>query len=598
MKLIGMFKKPKPFTEPIIEEEPEERPLSRAKSSLYSNDETSDVLRYTNGRTDNSEIDKLIALHKAEELEASQKVGKVDKKRNKENKKSNISSLKNAKEGNISGKIDARISEEPVVIKTNNHRVKSGDIIDKEETLTDNATTLVSNSGKVNNESDNNETDGLTLSSPIIEPLLLDKVPSNGSQPSSRVQITSRNKDKNNSIDAIVNSNNNGTRTSRKNQIIEEKIPEKPKTNRYIPLDSFIKKSEVNGILFDFNQLHKSKKVKSSHKAQRVNEYIEQTFGKKILLVRQVAFIIDKFEKLGSIVKLEFFSTHRVDMIINLFDRIIDIQNFDIILRLLNPFEKACLYCRLGWLILFNPLRPDNCYELNLSRFEERRVLKILLLLQFKDFDNVSCVPDGNWIEKEFKWRRNIDKIENWVIPDEWKTEIGIPRRGIVFINYSSALLSVLQKEKELEIAAKIEKEANEVKEIDTTSEEVKDGYQTSPLSVAVIDGVKGENEEVIFNECKPNILLRKSLCNLTLINEQDYVTEKERILLLSKITDRVKNDEDIVIDEFGNIMILIPDNLPGREFMISNIGNYAIVIYIYIIIIIINYVIQFYRIM
>lgn len=563
-----MFKKPEPIIEAITEEP--ERPISRAKSSLYSNDETSDVLKYTNGRTDDDEIEKLILLNKTEELESIKIAAeKIDKKNS---KKSNKKNLKNDKDdNNKTKKKNAKKSENESVVVTNNlpnftkDDKESRETTHEEETLTESKTTgsLVSTDGTeifVVTSDINEDTDHiLSQSTIIIEPLDLDnvtKLPGHISQPGSRAQ-SSRNKDKNNSIEGIVNSNNYGVKTGRKNQIVEEKISEKPKTNRYISHDSFIKKSEINGILFDFNQLNKSQNVKSSHKAQRVNDYIEQTFCRKILLVRQVALIVDKFEKLGSIVKLEFFSTHRVDMIINLFDRIIDIQNFDIILRLLNSFEKACLYCRLGWLNLFNPLRPDNCYELDLSRFEERRLLKMLLILQVKHFDKVEYLPDGNWVEKEFKWRRSLDKIENWKIPNDWNTEKGIPRRGVVFINYSSVLLSVLQKEKELEIAAKTEKEI-------ITSDTSNEGAKNT---------VKDGKEEDIFNECKPNILLRKSLCNLTLINEQDFLTEKERVMLLSKITDRVKNDEDIVIDEFGNIMILVPDDLPGQNFMISNIG-------------------------
>ena len=60
------------------------------------------------------------------------------------------------------------------------------------------------------------------------------------------------------------------------------------------------------------------------------------------------------FEEYGILAKTELFGTYRVDLVISLFSRILDLHNFEIVMHALTPHEAACLYCRIGWYVRIN----------------------------------------------------------------------------------------------------------------------------------------------------------------------------------------------------------------------------------------------------
>lgn len=74
-----------------------------------------------------------------------------------------------------------------------------------------------------------------------------------------------------------------------------------------------------------------------------------------------------------------------MDLIVALFARVIDLHNFELVMEVLSPFEAACVYCRLGWLNIYNPGKPEGSYELDLSRREERMVCKTLCALATRE---------------------------------------------------------------------------------------------------------------------------------------------------------------------------------------------------------------------
>ena len=47
----------------------------------------------------------------------------------------------------------------------------------------------------------------------------------------------------------------------------------------------------------------------------------------------------------------------------------------------LSSKEAACLIARIGWLKIFNPMKPEGSYALDLSRWEERMMAKSLCAL-------------------------------------------------------------------------------------------------------------------------------------------------------------------------------------------------------------------------
>ena len=85
----------------------------------------------------------------------------------------------------------------------------------------------------------------------------------------------------------------------------------------------------------------------------------------------------------------------------------------------------GCLYCRIGWLYLFNPCKPEGSYELDFSRREvvhyEVNIfffvcLTHLVFLQERIVAKMLCAlatlePGDNWLEKEFKWSRSMEPM-------------------------------------------------------------------------------------------------------------------------------------------------------------------------------------------
>jgi hypothetical protein len=73
----------------------------------------------------------------------------------------------------------------------------------------------------------------------------------------------------------------------------------------------------------------------------------------------------------------------------------------------MSPFEAAAFICRIGYLNIFNPCKPEGAWELDLSRREERVVAKILIGLALQE-------PGENWIHQGFRWSRMTEAVPGW----------------------------------------------------------------------------------------------------------------------------------------------------------------------------------------
>ena len=85
------------------------------------------------------------------------------------------------------------------------------------------------------------------------------------------------------------------------------------------------------------------------------------------------------------------FGTYRVEVVVTLFNRIVDLHNFDMVLSVLTPHEVGCVQCRIGLLHYFNPMKPEGFHTCDLSCREERVLAKILAALSFVE-------PGENWV--------------------------------------------------------------------------------------------------------------------------------------------------------------------------------------------------------
>jgi hypothetical protein len=64
-----------------------------------------------------------------------------------------------------------------------------------------------------------------------------------------------------------------------------------------------------------------------------------------------------------------------------LFQRVVDLHNLELLWEILDPTDCAAVFCRLGFLNIFNPMKADVTLELNLERREERQLAKLVVYL-------------------------------------------------------------------------------------------------------------------------------------------------------------------------------------------------------------------------
>jgi hypothetical protein len=151
--------------------------------------------------------------------------------------------------------------------------------------------------------------------------------------------------------------------------------------------------------------------------------------GSYWLRVKHIAMLLKHFQHAVKVDK--YWGSYRVDIIISLFSRLVDIHNFELILAELSPTEAGCVYVRLGWLNIFNPMKIEGSYELEMSRWEERMVAKILISVALRE-------PGENIIHGSFQWDRDTEKTPGWVITQSWLADDSMQRKGYLALTYAS----------------------------------------------------------------------------------------------------------------------------------------------------------------
>lgn len=197
----------------------------------------------------------------------------------------------------------------------------------------------------------------------------------------------------------------------------------------------------ISEYLTKYRRMICSSKVGVEAKGARVAEAIIEMFGQFQLMCRHLQLLLDLFYSYGHKRNSKYFGTYRVEVICSLFRYVIDLHNIGCVLQVLTPFEVGCLYCRLGWLAIFNPLQCDGAHELDLTRREERIVAKILCTLATNE-------PGDNLPSEflKFRWQRDMDPMPGWELTEPWLTEEGMPSRGLLNVTYFTAPKAAIQK--------------------------------------------------------------------------------------------------------------------------------------------------------
>lgn len=164
--------------------------------------------------------------------------------------------------------------------------------------------------------------------------------------------------------------------------------------------------------------------------AIRILDALETVLAGRYVTSAQVGMIAERFP-FGNL-RMSEFGTYRVELIVSLFSRIIDVVNFEYVLRELDNVEISMLHFRLGWLNTWNPLKPEGHIVLDLSRHEERQIARMLITLNYVE-------TGDTWVEQSYRPSLNAPPDDpNWKLPITWFSEDTLPRTGILSLLYFS----------------------------------------------------------------------------------------------------------------------------------------------------------------
>jgi hypothetical protein len=191
----------------------------------------------------------------------------------------------------------------------------------------------------------------------------------------------------------------------------------------------------MNGKLQEIQELDLQTKIKiiledSSalifYKNSIINSVLEYLLSTKWLLVKQVVVLLQLYTD-GTVLKTSF-GTYRVELLIKLFPRILDIYNIEIIYTVLNPEEIVTLIARIGYLNLVNPLKIDGYFSLSLSIWEERQMAKMLIYLADEE-------PGRNWADASFSHIVD-DARPGWELNLLWLQDTKFFESGYLSLQY------------------------------------------------------------------------------------------------------------------------------------------------------------------
>ena len=120
----------------------------------------------------------------------------------------------------------------------------------------------------------------------------------------------------------------------------------------------------------------------------------------------------------------------RVDLALDMYTRIADIENYDTVLAVLTPEERAKVTHRLGILNYLNPHRMDMNFCLDLRQREDRIVMKMIVHMSVIE-------PGENVLGETFRWDRLTEPMPGWEIKQTWFREDGLPLK----VRYDTDLL-------------------------------------------------------------------------------------------------------------------------------------------------------------
>lgn len=95
-----------------------------------------------------------------------------------------------------------------------------------------------------------------------------------------------------------------------------------------------------------FRELLRSNTVQSGAKAHRIVDLLEDLFARSWIFCRHLVVILECFAaNYGYLKQTKNHGTYRVDAVVALFGRVVDLHNFEFVVSFIIASSKYCLHC-------------------------------------------------------------------------------------------------------------------------------------------------------------------------------------------------------------------------------------------------------------
>lgn len=178
------------------------------------------------------------------------------------------------------------------------------------------------------------------------------------------------------------------------------------------------------------NKMRSSGMVSANVISLKICEVYQDVLSGRYITCVQLSYLVKSLPTC-EIPFSHLFTSIRVDFIIRMMTLLVDLINIEIVLSLLTPKELALIIFRVGYLNIWNPMKPEGFISLNLARREEKQLFRIIYTLQWLE------LPSENW--RDCNWTAvGADVVKFFEIPSSWFLENTFPDSGQISGKYYS----------------------------------------------------------------------------------------------------------------------------------------------------------------
>ena len=108
---------------------------------------------------------------------------------------------------------------------------------------------------------------------------------------------------------------------------------------------------EPDEFLDKFGQILESPMMHIGAKAHKIVDMLDDLFARSWIYSRHLALIVECFAKYGYVKQTKYFGTYRVDLVIALFARVVDLHNFEFVVSICCTVHASIVNVNCSWML-------------------------------------------------------------------------------------------------------------------------------------------------------------------------------------------------------------------------------------------------------